>query len=284
MENYSNQAVGYYQNVQQVLLSAFEGLLRTVAEFLPSFVGALLILILGYIVAKILKGVTTKVLKWTGFTGAVERMEFNKHLTRVGFKSTISQLIASFVYWIVFLTFLIGVFETLGLSVAVRTLESLVGYLPNVIIAAITIVLALIVGRFANRIVDAGLAQFNIGFANVASVVAEGAIILFGSVIAASQLGFDTTIITANVSIIIAGIMATMVLAVGMGARATIGNILSGYYTKQMYQKGKEVTIAGHTGTVEEVSHVGVTLKTGRGSMMIPNDVIMRQGSLEKTS
>ena len=185
-------------------------------------------------------------------------------------------------YWIVFLTFLIGVFETLGLSVAVRTLESLVGYLPNVIIAAITIVLALIVGRFANRIVDAGLAQFNLGFASIASTVAEAAIILFGAVIAASQLGFDTTIITANVAIIIAGVMATMVLAVGMGARNAVSNILGSYYTKEMYQKGKEVTIAGHTGSVQEVSSVGITLKTGRGDITIPNEVALRQGSLEK--
>lgn len=282
MNDYTNQAVSSYQGIQQVLLSAFDSLLSTVAEFLPSFVGAILVLTLGYIVAKVLKGVTTKVLKWTGFTGAVERMEFNKHLIRVGFRSTISQLIASFVYWIVFLTFLIGVFETLGLSVAVRTLESLVGYLPNVIIAAITIVLALIVGRFANRIVDAGLAQFNLGFANIASTIAEAAVILFGSVIAASQLGLDTTIITANIAIIIAGIMATMVLAVGMGARTATANILGGYYTKTMYQKGKEVTIAGHTGTVQEVTSVGVTLKTGRGDITIPNEVALRQGSLEK--
>lgn len=281
MNDYTNQAVASYQGIQQVLLSAFNSLISTVAAFLPSLVGALLVLILGYIVAKIMKGVTVKILKWTGFTRVVENMEFNKHLTRVGFQQTISQLIASFVYWIVFLTFLIGVFETLGLSVAVRTLESLVGYLPNVILAAITIVFALIVGRFANRIVDAGLAQFNIGFGNIASTVAEAAIVLFGSVIAASQLGFDTTIITANVSIIVAGVMATIVLSVGLGARTAVSNILGSYYTKTMYQNGKEVTIAGHTGTVQEVSSVGVTLKTGRGNITIPNEIALKRGSLE---
>jgi hypothetical protein len=281
MNDYTNQAITWYQGTQQVLLGAFESLLNTIAQFLPSLVGALLLLALGYIVAKFLRGLTVKVLQWTGFTKMVENMEFNKHLARVGFQSTISQMIASFVYWIVFITFLIGVFETLGLSVAVRTLESLVAYLPNVIVAAITIVLALVIGRFANRIVDAGLAQFNLGFANIASTVAEAAVVLFGSVIAASQLGLDTTIITANVSIIIAGIMATIVLAVGLGARTVVANILGGYYTKNLYQKGAEVTIAGHTGTVQDISNIGVTLKTSSGNITIPNEVILKRGSLE---
>jgi hypothetical protein len=281
MNDYTNQAITWYQGTQQVLLGAFESLLNTIAQFLPSLVGALLLLALGYIVAKFLRGLTVKVLQWTGFTKMVENMEFNKHLARVGFQSTISQMIASFVYWIVFITFLIGVFETLGLSVAVRTLESLVAYLPNVIVAAITIVLALVIGRFANRIVDAGLAQFNLGFANIASTVAEAAVVLFGAVIAASQLGLDTTIITANVSIIIAGIMATIVLAVGLGARTVVANILGGYYTKNLYQKGAEVTIAGHTGTVQDISNIGVTLKTSSGNITIPNEVILKRGSLE---
>jgi hypothetical protein len=157
----------------------------------------------------------------------------------------------------------------------------LVTYLPNVIIAAITIILALIIGRFTNRIVDAGLVQFNIGFAGIASTIAEAAIVLFGAVIATSQLGLDTTIITANVSIIVAGVMATIVLAVGLGARTATANILGGYYTKTMYQKGKEVTIAGHRGVVQEVTNVGVTLKTDRGEITIPNEITLKRGSLE---
>lgn len=276
MENFTNNIVGS----QQVLFSAFDSLLSTLAAYLPNILGALIILVLGYIVSKALKGVTLKILKWSGFTTMVENMEFNKHLKHVGSEHTISQLLAGLVYWIVFITFLIGVFEILGLSVAVVTLSSLVAYLPNVIIAAITIVLAMVVGRFAHRMVDAGLAQFNISFGGVAAVVAESAIILFGVVIAANQLGFNVTIITANVSIIVAGVMVMFALSLGLGSRTVASNVLGGYYTKQMYKKGDTITLSGHTGTVKAVTSVSVVVATDRGEVIIPNEVALKNGSL----
>lgn len=107
------------------------------------------------------------------------------------------------------------------------------------------------------------------------------AIILFDSIIAVSKLGLDTTIITANVAITVAGVMATVVVAIGLGARSTTANMISNYHTKGMYQKGTEVTIAGHKGTVQEVSTVAITLKTERGIITIPNDIALKQGSLK---
>ncbi len=268
--------------MQQVLLSSADSLLSTIAAYLPKLVGALLIFILGYIVAKMLKGAAKRILKWTGFSRGVDSLELNKHFKKFGIQSTVSELIAAFVYWIVFLTFLTATFETLGLSIVVETLNTLIAYLPNVVVAAITIVLALILGRFTRRLINGFLEQFEIGFGNVAAVVAESFIILFGAIIAANQLGFDVTVITANVTLIIGAVLAVIVLSIGLGGRTVTANILGSYYTKQMFKVGNQVTLAGHTGSVKSADNVAVTLATSEGDVIIPNEVALKDGSLTK--
>jgi len=281
MNNIANTFAASYQNMQQVLFSSADSLFSTIAAYIPNIIGALFILILGYIVAKALKGTMRRLLTWTGFSRAVDGLGLNAHMEKFGIKSSVSDMISAFVYWIIFLTFLTATFETLGLSIVVETLNTLVAYLPNVVVAAITIVLTLLVGRFVHRLIDAGLQQFDISFGGVAAIIAESFIILFGAVIAANQLGFDVTIITANVTLIIGGIIAMLVLSLGLGARTVTSNILGSYYTKQMFKEGAVVTLAGHTGTVKSVSAVSVTLKTEQGEVIVPNEVVLKNGSLK---
>lgn len=282
MNNLTNTFNSSYQGMEQILLSSADSLFSTGANYLPNIIGALFILILGYFVAKFLKATAKTILSWTGVSKIIDSLDINRHLTKVGIKSSVSELIAGFVYWIVFLTFLTAMFETLGLSIFVQTLNSLIAYLPKVVGAAITVVLALMVGRFVHRLIDASLAQFNINFGGAVAIIAESLVILFGSIIAANQLGFDVGVITANVTLLVGGALAVLVLAIGLGSRTVASNVLGGYYTRQMFKVGEKVTLAGHTGTVKSATSVAVTLTTPNGDVIIPNDVVLKSGSLSK--
>lgn len=148
--------------------------------------------------------------------------------------------------------------------------------------AAITVILALMAERFVHRLIDASLAQFNINFGGVVAIIAESLVILFGAVIAANQLGFNVDIVTANVTLLVGGVVAILVLAVGLGARTVASNVIGGYYTRQMFKVGDKVTLAGHMGTVKSATSVAVTLTTASGDVIIPNNVVLKSGSLAK--
>jgi hypothetical protein len=268
--------------MEQVLISSADSLFSTVANYLPNIIGALFILIIGYFVAKFLKTTAKTILSWTGVSKVIDSLDLNKHLIKVGITSSVSELIAGLVYWVVFLTFLTAMFETLGLSIFVQTLNSLIAYLPKVVGAAITVILSLMVGRFVHRLIDASLAQFNINFGGVVAIIAESLVILFGAIIAANQLGFDVGVITANVTLLVGGVVAILVLSVGLGARTVASNVLGGYYTRQMFKVGDKVTLAGHSGTVKAATGVAVTLTTANGDVIIPNNVVLKNGSLAK--
>ncbi|MFH1997601.1 MAG: mechanosensitive ion channel domain-containing protein [Patescibacteria group bacterium] len=271
----------YIQNTSDVLLITATSLLNTVAAYLPSIIGALAIFILGLIVAKMFRGTTKKVLKWVGFTKLVERTNLDEVLQKAGVKKDTVEILASIVYWIVLLVFLSAVFEALGLEVVVKTFNQLIAYLPNIIVAIITVILALMVGRFVKSAIMAGLEKLHIAYGNVVAVIAEGLVVLLGASIAASQLGLDITIITANVTAIVIGVVALLVLALGLGSRTVVSNIIGGYYTKQYYKKGEMVKLAGHKGKVKEVNNMAVILDGSDGEIVIPNEEALKKGSAQ---
>jgi hypothetical protein len=267
-------------SMQDVLLNATNSFLSTLAAYVPSIIGAIVILLIGVVVARMLRGATKKILQWSGFTHATEKSGVNGSLQKIGIAVSPSGMLATLVYWIIFLIFLTAAFETLGLSIVVATFNKLIGYLPNVIIAAITVVLALLLGKLVRGFVEVGLARFHISFAGIAAHVAEMGIVLFGSVIALSQLGLDITIITANVTLIIAGFVAILVLSLGLGSRTAAANLINGYYTKQLFKKGTAVNLGGYKGTVKEVTNVAVILDVAGDMVIVPNEKALRDGSV----
>jgi len=273
------------QDMQDVLLNAANSFFSTFAGYVPSMLGALAIFIIGLLIASVLRGTTKKILEWTGFSRLTDQAEvLNRFLEKAGIKKTLTSIIASFVYWIVFLVFLTATFETLGLQIVVSTLNDLIAYLPNVIIAAITIVLALLLGRFVKGLVLTGLEQMNISFGGIAASVAEAFVILFGASIASSQLGFDISVITANITIIIAGVVALLALSLGLGSRTAIANLVNGYYTKQLFKEGMRVTLCGYRGTIKDVNNVTVVLDVDGEKIMVPNEEAMKHGSMQMRS
>jgi hypothetical protein len=266
--------------MQDVLLSAADSFFSTFAGYIPSILGAIVIFVLGLFVATALRGTTKKILDWTGFSNATDKTDLNESLQKVGIKKTLSSIIAGIVYWIIFLVFLTAAFEILGLQIVVITLNNLIAYLPNVIIAAITIVLTLLLGRLVKKLITIGLEQLNISFSKIAATIAEAFTILFGASIAISQLGLDITIITANITIIVGGIMAILVLSLGLGSRNAAANVINSYYTKQLFKKGTVVNLSGHKGRVKETNSVAVVLETDNGEVIIPNEEALKRGSV----
>ncbi|MEA1937450.1 MAG: mechanosensitive ion channel [Patescibacteria group bacterium] len=271
----------YPQNTSDVLLNAAAGLLNTIASYLPNIIGALIIFILGLIVAKAFRGVTKKVLKLVGFTKLVEKTSLDESLQKAGIKQNTTGILATIVYWIVLLIFLSAVFEILGLEIVVKTFNQLITYLPNLIVAVITIVLALLVGRFVKGAIIASLEKLHIAHYNMIATIAEALVVLLGASIAASQLGLDITIITTNVTVIVIGIVTLLVIALGLGSRTVVSNIIGGYYTKQYYKKGEMVKLAGHKGKIKEVNNMAIILEDSDGEIVIPNEEALKKGSAQ---
>jgi len=262
-----------------IIFNAGNTLFGQVGDFLPALLGAILLVILGLIIAKAVRGLIGKILDWTGLGNAADNSEIDTQLREVGLKNGLVGALKSFIYWIILLIFLIAAFEAVGLGMVVDTLSDLVAYLPNIIIAGIIAVLAVALARFVKRFILAALEKMQAGYARFVAIAAEILIIIFGLTMALSQLQIDISLITNNLTAIIIGAIALLVLSLGLGSRNLSANVLAGYYVRKAFKTGQKVNLAGHTGMIKEITTTAVILQSSEGDVVVPHDQIMRSGS-----
>ena len=102
---------------------------------------------------------------------------------------------------------------------------------------------------------------------------------------ALTELGLDMTIFTANITIIIAGIVLAMALSIGLGSRSIMSNVLARYYIAQLFHVGDKVSLAGKKGTIIKLTPVSVVIKTeDEEKLYIPNERIIEEGSNSRKS
>src|SRR5690554_2402922 len=111
----------------QSLLGAMSALWGKISNFIPTLIGALLVVIAGFLVAKLLDTLLSKLLAKLGLDRLVQRSGLHKQLARVGLKKTVSTLIGRIVYWFVLLIFLVSALESLGLERVSASLDMQIG-------------------------------------------------------------------------------------------------------------------------------------------------------------
>jgi len=198
-------------------LSGFrEGLVDAwarVAVFLPKLLGFLLILIIGYFVAKALGTLFEKVLEKVGFDRAVERGGIKQALARTPYDA--SDIVGKLVFYLLFLFVLQLAFSVFGPNPISDLLEGIISYLPNVIAAVVIIVVASAIAAAVRELTAAALG--NLSYGRLLANVAGAAILTVGVFAAVSQLQIAPAIVNAVFYAILAIIVGTLVIALGGG-------------------------------------------------------------------
>ena len=271
---------GSLKTWSDVLLTSATAFFTKLAALLPNLLGAFLLLLLGWLIAKFCRGLTRRVLGWSGFERAIERSRVNETIRTLGISTSIGEVTGHIVFWIIFLIFIVSASEVVGLSVVLRTLNRLILYVPNIIAAIAVIVLTLFVARFVKDLIAVGLGQISLIYAQPLARGLELLIIILGLVVAMTQLGFNIGVLMANITLFIGGFVAIVVLSLGLGARSVVQNILAAYYVRQLFREDQEVVLVGGRGKIKQIHSQGVIMETDEGEIMVPNHKIIEQGSL----
>jgi mechanosensitive ion channel-like protein len=191
---------------------------QRIATFLPKFVAFLLILILGYIVAKVLAKVVNGVLERVGFDRWVERGGLRDMLARSRYDA--SDILAKIVFWAVMLLVLQLAFGVFGSNPVSDLLRGIIAYLPNIFVAIIILVIAAALARAAADILGTMLAGVSGG-----AWMARGAgaaILVIGIFAALDQLMIAPAIVTGLFYAMLAIIVGSAIVAVGGGGIRTM--------------------------------------------------------------
>lgn len=248
---------------------------RDVALALPKIIGALIILLIGWIVTRIILFVLGKILKLAKVNTLSDKINEMDLFGKGDFKIDIVKIILGFVKWLLLLVFLIVAADILSWEIISTEIGNLLRYLPRLFSALALMMIGLYIGNFIKKTVKKIFDSLEFGGSNLVSNLLFYIIVIFISITALNQAGIDTTIITNNVTMILGAFLLAFAIGLGLGSRDVITDLLRSFYTRRTFAVGDKVVIGEHAGTVEAIENNSLTLVTKSGKFVIPiKDVV----------
>ena len=194
-------------------------MLTKILGYLPTLLGALIILIVGWLVAKTIRGLVSRLLKVARFDQLADKAGVSEILSKGGFKTSTRDVLSGLVYWLVIIMVLVLVVNALGLPQASDVLESLFGYIPNVIAALFVLVVGMFLANFVCGIVQTAAGNANLPRPEMFAGASRWAIILFAGTISLRELGIARPLVTSTFNIVLGGVCLALALAFGLGGK-----------------------------------------------------------------
>ncbi|MDH0337833.1 mechanosensitive ion channel family protein [Metapseudomonas otitidis] len=262
----------------QGIVNAMTTVWTPVAGFIPRFFGALVVVLVGFVVAKLLDTLLSKLLAKLGLDRLMAGTGLTKMLGRVGIQVPVSSLIGKIVYWFVLLIFLVSAAESLGLDRVSATLDMLALYLPKVLGSALVLLVGVLLAQLLSGIVRGAAEGVGLDYAHGLGRIAQGLVILISISVAIGQLEVKTDLLNNVIAIALISIGLAAALALGLGSRDIAAQIIAGIYVRELYQVGQEVKVGDIEGQIEEIGTVKTILLTDEGDLVsVANRTLLDQ-------
>ncbi|HAN57022.1 MAG: hypothetical protein V4446_09425 [Pseudomonadota bacterium] len=209
-----------------VFLASVTSFWTQLAGFVPQLLAAMVLLVLGWLVAKVVRTGMVKLLRALQFDRLSERSGIEAFLKQGQLTVSLSGLLAGLVYWLIILIVIVTVSNSLGLHLVAELFNRVVLYIPNVIVAILILVLGAILARFINRLIFAYLNNIGLEGALTISTLSEYAVLVFVFFVALEQLEIGRQLITAAFIIGFGAVGLALALAFGLGGRDWAAGVL----------------------------------------------------------
>jgi Mechanosensitive ion channel, conserved TM helix/Mechanosensitive ion channel, beta-domain len=247
---------------------SFTLFVQRIGEHLASFLGAILLVAAGWLLARLLRAAIIRLS--ARLDGVVHSQAKDDLLKRLGVERPASALIGGIVFWLVFLLFFTAATETLGLPVLATWLSGISYYLPRILVAALIVLVGLLAGNLARDAITAAASAAGLAYAELLGRGIYVIVLLVAVVTSVDQMGIESRFLTLTITIIIAALIGGAALAFGLGSRTTVSNIIAAHYLRQTYRVGHTVKIGSTQGRIVEITPTTVILDADDGRVMVP--------------
>ena len=195
-------------------------------EQIPKFIAAALLLLLGWIIARLIEKSFVKFFRLIRLEEIAEKAGIENFLYRGGVKFTTSTLLAKLVYWFIMFTFTLAVLNSLGLQSAADLFNKMVLYIPNLIVAFIVLLFGTLFAKFAHTASNAYLNNIGMTGAEGMSLVIKYAILIFVASMVLEQLNIGGQILVSGFQIAFGALCFALALAFGLGGKEWASKII----------------------------------------------------------
>jgi len=228
--------------ITTIVTGAWNAFATKITAFLPELIGAIIIFVAGWIVARLVRLAVERLLKLVRFDKATEKTGVQEFLKKGDIVKAPSEIIGTLVYWFIMILVLIAALDALGLPIVSDLLNSIFLYIPNVVAAIIVLILGFLVGNLLSAVVRTAASNAGLRNADGLGTIALYAIVFFSAAIAMIQLGIGEEIVTAAFGIAFGAAALALAIAFGLGGRE-----MAAEYLKRLLEE-KRKTPARKTG------------------------------------
>lgn len=258
--------------IRQRTLEAFHRYMDTILAALPGLVGGLVVLLVGYGIAALLRWITMRVLRSTGLARLAEGNGLDNTLAAFGGAVV---LLGRIVFYVVMLFFILAAAEVMGLTLLIDGLRELFAYLPRLLAASAVFLAGLWLGRKVRGAIDGLTSAMGVSGGRIVGRLVFGVIVLFMSITALNIAGMDTSLITSNITLLIGGTLLSFAIAYGFASRDVLTNLLGSFYGRDRFEPGMRVRIGADEGVIERIDSIAMTLRTADRLVVIPASMLV---------
>lgn len=214
------------QSWGEIIVSSFQDLWVRFVNFLPSLIGAILVIVIGWIIAVAIGKLVTEILKRIWLDKAVKRAKISEIFEKAGVPFDVSKGIGFLVKWFLIIVAILAAADILELDQVTDFLNRVLLYIPNVVIAVVILLLGALFGTFVARVIEGAVKAARLTTGHFLAGIAKWAIIIFAILAALVQLGIAASLL----QILFTGFVAMLAiaggLAFGLGGREKAARII----------------------------------------------------------
>jgi hypothetical protein len=214
------------------LLQSLRNSWNEVVAVLPDLLLAVLLLVVGWLIAKLLRRLAIRALRAARIDEIAERSGLDDFLVQGGVEHTTVTLIGGAVYWLILAVVFIALLDALGLRTAEVLMARLSGFVPNLVVATGILVFGTLMARVIGGLVFSYLSNIGSHAAAPIGVLARYAVLVFVLFMAAEQLAIQTAVLVSAFQIAFAALCLAAALAFGLGGRDWAEKVISRYTRK----------------------------------------------------
>ncbi len=246
---------------------AVTGMGERLVEHLPQLLGALVLLLAGWLLARLLRLTARRAVALLDTLVARSTGQASWRIARS------AKLIGTLVYWVVLLFFVAAATRTLGLQTFTDWLGRLLEQLPSLAAGLLIIAVGYLLSGFVAELVRAAASTLPAAQRTALARVAQGATLMVALLVGADQIGLKVTWIAILAMVLLGTAAGGVGIAVSLGARAYVANLIGAHYLRQSLQLGQRVRVAGHEGRIVALTATSLVLETADGRVMLPGRV-----------
>lgn len=217
----------------EVMLEPLRVFVAQIADFLPRLALALVVLIVGWLIAKMVRFAISRGLRKVNFHVVTDRAGIDSFLRDGGIRMDATDILAWLIYWIVILAALVVGFNMLGLSYVTDLLSRVLLFVPKVLVALLILAFGAYFAKFVGNAVCAYFRNVHMQDADLLGNLARYAILAFVVLIALDQVNVGGDIVRQTFLILLAGVVFALALAFGLGGREWAAELLDRWWPRK---------------------------------------------------